>query len=76
MPYLAAPMRVLGDVIVRTTPYTQLPLDAPTRTRIFSWFTSDVFLRRLVLSYQNSRIHFLQGGLQAKVEPERTTYCA
>ncbi len=34
-PYIAAPTRVLGDIIAKTTPYNQIPLDAPTRTRIF-----------------------------------------
>jgi hypothetical protein len=62
MPYVAAPMRVLGDIITKTRPYTQLPLDTPTRTRNFSWFTSDVFLKRPILSYQDSYVHFLQGG--------------
>ncbi len=42
----------------------------------FSWFTSDVFLWRTVSSYQDSYVPFLRGGLQAKVVPERTTYCA
>ncbi len=35
IPYVAAPIREQGDVIVRTPPYTRLPSDAPTRTRIF-----------------------------------------
>ncbi len=30
-PYVAAPMRQIGDVIVWTTPYAQLSMDAPTR---------------------------------------------
>ncbi len=76
MPYVAAPIRVLGNIITRTAPYVQLPLDAPTRTRNISLFKSDVFLRRPILSYQDSYVHFLQGGPQAKVVPERTTYLA
>jgi hypothetical protein len=66
MPYVAAPARVLGDVIAKPTPYKQIPLDAPTRTRNFSWFTSDKFFKRPVLSYQDSYVKFLWGGLQAK----------
>jgi hypothetical protein len=34
-PYVAAPMRQIGEVITRTTPYVQLPMDAPTRTGVF-----------------------------------------
>ncbi len=34
-PCVAAPMRVLGDAIAKATPYDWMPLDAPTRTRIF-----------------------------------------
>jgi hypothetical protein len=47
-------------------PYEQIPLEAPTRTRNFSWFTSDVFLWRTTPSYQDFYVHFLRGGLQAK----------
>ena len=32
-PYVAAPVRETGDIIARTPLYTQLPSDAPTRTR-------------------------------------------
>jgi hypothetical protein len=35
MPYIAAPVRVLDDVIAKATPYNQIPLDAPTKTRYF-----------------------------------------
>ncbi len=75
-PCAAAPVRVLGDLIAKTTAYKLIPLDAPTRTRIFSWFTSDVFLWRPVSSYQDSYVHFLWEVLRAKVVTERTTYCA
>jgi hypothetical protein len=34
-PYVAAPIREIGDVIARTLLYVQLPTDAPTRTRSF-----------------------------------------
>jgi hypothetical protein len=47
-PYVAAPIREAGDVITRTPLYLQLPKDAPTRTRIVFWFTSNVFLKRPV----------------------------
>ncbi len=33
MPYVAAPIRVLGDIIMNSTPYARLPTDAPTRAR-------------------------------------------
>jgi hypothetical protein len=62
-PYVAAPVRVLGDVIAKPTPYKQIPLDAPTRTGKFSWFTSDKFLKGLVLSYQDYYVKFLQRDL-------------
>jgi hypothetical protein len=74
-PYVAAPVRVLADVIAKAMPYKRIYLDAPTRTRNFSWFMSDKFLKRSVSSYQDSYVHSLQGGLQAKVVLERTTYC-
>jgi hypothetical protein len=48
-PYVAAPVREIGDVIARTPLYMQLSTDAPTRTRIFFWFTSNAFLKRPVL---------------------------
>ncbi len=34
-PYVAAPIRETGVVIVRTLLYARLPTDAPTRARIF-----------------------------------------
>ncbi len=34
-PYVAAPIREIGDVIARTPLSAQLPTDAPTRTRFF-----------------------------------------
>jgi hypothetical protein len=36
---------------------------------------SDAFLKRHVSSFQDSYVKFLWGDLQAKVVPERTTYC-
>ncbi len=57
-----------------STPYAQLPTDAPTRASFFFWFTSDMFLKRHVSSFWDTYIKFLQGDLWAKVVPERTTY--
>jgi hypothetical protein len=34
-PYVAAPVRELGDIIARTPPYVQLPTYPPTRARFF-----------------------------------------
>ncbi len=39
------------------------------------WFTSDAFLKRHVLSFWDSYMKFLPGGLQAKVVLKRTPYC-
>ncbi len=58
-----------------STPCAQLPTGAPTRARIFFWFTSDVLLKRPISSFWDSYVKFLPGGLQAKVVPKRTTYC-
>ncbi len=43
--------------------------------RGFFWFTSDAFLKRPILSFWDSYMRFLPGVLQARVVPERTTYC-
>ncbi len=64
-----------GDVIANSTPYTQLPTDAPTRARILFWFTNEAFCKRHILSHRDSYVKFLWGDLQAKVVPKRTTYC-
>jgi hypothetical protein len=74
MPYIAAPARLYVASLQNSMPYVQLALDAPTRTKKNSWFTSDEFLKRPVLSYQDSYVHSLQGGLQVKAVPEKTTY--
>jgi hypothetical protein len=34
-PYVAAPVRVLGDIIAKPTLYERIPLDASTRTGFF-----------------------------------------
>ncbi len=41
----------------------------------FFWFTSNKFLKRPALSFRDSHVKFLPGGLRVKVVPERTTYC-
>ncbi len=41
--------RETGDIIARTRPYTQLPTDAPTRTRFFG-FTSNVLPKKRPVS--------------------------
>ncbi len=74
MPYVAAPIWVLGDVIakfyaLRATSYRRI-----YKSQIFFWFTSAAFLKRHVLAYQDSYEKFLWGDLRAKVVPERTTY--
>ncbi len=74
-PYVAAPMRVLGDVIAKAMPYKQIPLDAPTRTRKFSWFTSDKFSRDPSCHIETPASNFYK-EIYEKVVPERTTYCA
>ncbi len=48
-PCVAAPIRETSDIIARTLPYAWLPTDAPTRTRISFWFTSNVFLKETCL---------------------------
>jgi hypothetical protein len=51
MPYVAAPIWVLGDVIAHFPSYVQLPTDAPTRTRIFLGHKWRIFEEtRLIIS--------------------------
>ncbi len=54
-----------------TRNFLQMHLQEPD----FFWFTSDAFLKRHVLLFQDSYVKFLRGDLQAKVVPDRTTYC-
>ncbi len=51
--------------------FLQMHLQEPD----FFWFMSDMFLKRHISSFWDSYMKFLQGDLQAKVVPERTTYC-
>jgi hypothetical protein len=48
-PYVAASVRERGNIIERTLPYAQLLTYIPSRARIIFWFTSNGFLKRLVL---------------------------
>ncbi len=74
MPYVAAPIWVLGDIIAKFSALHSTNFGGTYKNQKYSWFMSDEFIKRPVLSYQDSYVHSLQGGLQAKVVPERTTY--
>ncbi len=74
MPYVAAPIWVLGDVIAKFYALHATSYRRTYNSQNFFWFTSDKFLKRHVSSYQDSYVKFLRGDLQAKVVPERTTY--
>ncbi len=74
-PYAAAPIWVLGDVIAKFYALCTTSYRCTYKSQIFFWFTSDAFLKRHILSFWDSYVKFLQGGLRAKVVPERTTYC-
>ncbi len=74
-PYIAALIWVLGDVIAKFSALRRTSYRCTYKSQIFFWFTSNKFLKRPVLSFQDSYVKFLPGGLQAKVVPERTTYC-
>ncbi len=74
-PYVAAPIWVLGDVIMKFSALRATSYRCTYKSQNFFWFTSDAFLKRQVLSFWDSYQNFLPGGLRAKVVPERTTYC-
>jgi hypothetical protein len=74
MPYVAAPIQVLGDVITEFYALCMTFYRHTYKSQIFFWFTSDAFLKRHVLSFWDSYVKFLRGDLRAKVVPERTTY--
>ncbi len=74
-PYLAAPIWVLGDVITNFYALRAASYRCTYESQNSFWLTSDAFLKRLVLSFWDSYVKFLPGGLWAKVVPERTTYC-
>jgi hypothetical protein len=54
-----------------TRDFLQMHLQEPEFFLVCEWCIS----KRHVLSFQDSYVKFLQGDLQAKVVPERTTYC-
>jgi hypothetical protein len=70
-PYVAAPIRETGDVIVRTLLYAQLPTDAPTRARILFWFTCNAFLKRPVLLQYWLQCAFSMRKPHAKAVPRK-----
>ncbi len=75
MPYVAASIWVFGDIIAKFHTLRVTSYRRTYNSRNFCWFTSDAFLKRHILSFQDSYIKFLQGDLWAKVVPERTNYC-
>jgi hypothetical protein len=74
MPYIAAPIWILHDVIAKFYALRATSYRCTYKSQNFFWFMSDAFLKRHVLSYQDSYVKFLWGDLQVKVVPERTTY--
>ncbi len=75
MPYVVAPIWVLGDAIAKFYALCATSYRCTYKSQNCFRFTSDAFLKRYVSSFQDSYVKFLQGDLQAKVVPERTTYC-
>ncbi len=74
-PYVAAPFWVLGDLIAKFCALHATSYKCTYKRQDFFWFTSDAFLKRHVLSFQDSYLKSLWGDLRAKVVLERTTYC-
>jgi hypothetical protein len=70
-PYVAAPVKETGDVFARTPLYAGVPTDAPTRTRILFWFTSNAFLKRLVSSKYWLLCPFFTRKPHAKAVPSK-----
>jgi hypothetical protein len=75
MPYIAAPIWVLGDVITNFYALRATSYRCTYKSQNCFWFTSDAFLKRNILPFWDSYVKFLPGGLWAKVVPKRTTYC-
>ncbi len=73
-PYVAAPIWLLGDIIAKFSALCATSYRCTYKSQKFFWFTSDAFLKRPILSFQDSYVKFLPWGLHAKVVPERTTY--
>ncbi len=58
------------------TPYKRLPTDAPTKTRISSfWFTSDTVSQETRLSQQDSYVNFYVDVYVQRWYWKQTTYC-
>ncbi len=74
-PYIAAPIRVLGNVIAKFYALCATSYRRTYKSQNFFWFMSDTFCKRHVLLFWDSYVKFLKGDLQAKVVPKRTTYC-
>jgi hypothetical protein len=71
-PYITAHVREIGDVVARTLPYTQLPTDAPTRTRCcFGSQVSDMFMKRPLSLIRDSYMLYIQESLQTKAVPRK-----
>ncbi len=58
MPYVAVPIWVLGDIIVKFYTLCAKSYRRTYKSRNFFWFTSDAFLKRHVLSFRDSYVKF------------------
>ncbi len=65
-PYVAAPIWVLGEVVVKFYALHATFYRHPFKNQNFFWFTSDAFLKRHVSSFWDSYVKFLQWDLRAK----------
>jgi hypothetical protein len=58
-PTFQHPYKYQGDVIAKSSPYTQLLTDAPTRARISLYeFMSEAFCKRPISSHRDSYVNF------------------
>jgi hypothetical protein len=73
-PYVAAPVRVLGDVIAKFSTLLVTNFGCTYNNQKFFLVHKRQVSEETVSSYWDSYMRFLRGGLQAKVVPERTTY--
>ncbi len=73
-PYITAPIRVLGDVIVNSTPYTRLPTDAPTRASFFLVHECCFFVRDPSCHMETSRWNFYKKIYEQRWYWKQTTY--
>ncbi len=72
-PYVAAPIREIGDVIARTPLYAWPPTYAPTRARIYFGSRVTQFSRDPSCQSIGSYVPFLQGSHKQKQYHHRTT---